>query len=580
MNLLRVWSCLILFLLNASIKRCPVLLAGCNGLKVLGKLTVEPGPIFPLCSDLTLYCSITHCQWSFRIYLELDGECVGYGERINCSTVKFKLYKVCKPESEAVCKLKKDWPEIIGGLDLQGGLPPDQPTNIHCETSRNSALINCSWTRGRETHTPTTYSVLVSRENGTQIHAEEIQGTFTLARTMLDEDTKYQMIITAYNRFGVSKSEPFSLCVDVVIPDTPGITQIVFWNSSLAAMLYWKSPESSAHLRTYLRFSTDDGSWELREGTELTKGLIRVDGLKPLTEYAFQIRTCKSTSALTHTNNHNSSTSLSPSRRVLCSKWSPSARKTSPGKGPSQQLQVWRVLGSRETDGLQAVTVLWKPLSPEDYSGEVKEYIILDNDQKQQMTCAGDVSQGSVQVPPGTQTLSVSAVTSYGKSPLAHVPLRHSGVVGAALRGLAPAGGSAVLVSWSQPATEHWPTCGGEALRHYVIEWWSGSAGLHWQRVDRDQNSTFITGLTDGVRYNVSLYAVTSSCVSAPSSGLVYSQEQKPVCGPIMSALVHEDRRMQIQWDELPVYEQRGFITNYTIYLQTLDSKHAEHRGE
>lgn len=69
------------------------------------------------------------------------------------------------------------------------------------------------------------------------------------------------------------------------------------------------------------------------------------------------------------------------------------------------------------------------------------------------------------------------------------------GVVAAALRELAPAGnGSAVFVSWSQPGTEHWPASGGEQLMHYVMEWRSGSAGLHWQRVGRDQNSTFITG--------------------------------------------------------------------------------------
>lgn len=54
----------------------------------------------------------------------------------------------------------------------------------------------------------------------------------------------------------------------------------------------------------------------------------------------------------------------------------------------------------------------------------------------------------------------------------------------------------------------------------------------------------------------------------------------EPVCGPNVSVLVHEDRRIQIQWEELAVYQQRGFITNYTVYLQTLDSNHTEHRGE
>lgn len=39
--------------------------------------------------------------------------------------------------------------------------------------------------------------------------AEEI----TIHRAMIDENTKYQLIITAYNHFGSSESDPFILCV-------------------------------------------------------------------------------------------------------------------------------------------------------------------------------------------------------------------------------------------------------------------------------------------------------------------------------------------------------------------------------
>ncbi|KAF7665246.1 hypothetical protein LDENG_00149560 [Lucifuga dentata] len=476
------------------------------------------------------------------------------------------------------CKLERDGlPKIVGGLDLQGGLPPDQPQNIYCETSRTSDLINCSWNRGQETHIPNTYNISVSRENGAHIYSDQIQNVeeFTVPKTILDENTKYQIFITAYNYFGASKSDPFILCTkDVVIPDTPRIMRIEFWNNSLAAMLYWKSPESSTHLRTNIRLSTDNDSWEVREGTELSKDLIRVDGLKALMEYAFQMRTCNATSGLMYTSISSSTPTLPSSKKALCSKWSPSVRRRSPGKGPSQQLHVWRVLGIQETNGMQTVTVLWKPPPPEDYSGEVQQYnIFLDNDQKQEVTCAGDLSQCVVQVPPGVQTLSVSVVTSYGKSPPADVPIRYSGVFGPVLGELAPAGnGSAVFVAWSWPGAES----GGEQLLHYMIEWRSGSAGLHWQRVDKDQNRTSITGLTAGVRYNMSLYAVTTSGVTAPSSRLVYSKEQKPVCGPNLSVLVHEDRRILIQWDELAEDQQKGFITNYTIYIQTSDS--SQHR--
>lgn len=168
-----------------------------------------------------------------------------------------------------------------------------------------------------------------------------------------------------------------------------------------------------------------------------------------------------------------------------------------------------------------------QPLSPEDYSGEVHHYVIsLANDQKQDVTCTATLSQCSVQVPAEVQALSVSAVTSYGTSPPAHVPLRPSGTqiqtqhgrpsktrwswkkspikcktfcLGGfvpVLRNLAPAvNGSAVLVSWSWPGTKQQSTS-GEELLHYVVEWTSvPAAQLQWHEMAKDPNSTSITGM-------------------------------------------------------------------------------------
>ncbi|KAK5870003.1 hypothetical protein PBY51_024671 [Eleginops maclovinus] len=123
---------------------------------------------------------------------------------------------------------------------------------------------------------------------------------------------------------------------------------------------------------------------------------------------------------------------------------------------------------------------------------------------------------------------------------------------------------------------KHWSTSGRKPL-HYVLQWTTvPGADLQWQIVSKDQNNTLIRGLSAGVRYNVSLYAVTSRGVSAPSSRLVYSKEQKPASGPNLSVLVHKARRIWIQWDELPVDKQKGFITHYTIYLQMLDSSNTK----
>ncbi|XP_073331914.1 interleukin-23 receptor [Pagrus major] len=579
-----IWRFLIL-LLSFSIRRGPLLPADCLRFEGCGNLTVEPAPLFLLGSNLTVYCHIPKCpqrRGCSKISLELNYEAVDTWEKVNCTTMIFTLINVRRPLSFVRCKRHyAQRSEIVGGLDLRGGLPPDKPKNVFCETTRSSDFINCLWERGQETHLPTTYNISIKRENGTQVLLDQLQDAeeITIPRAIMDENTKHQLIITAYNHFGASQSDAVILCVeDMVIPETPHIIQIKFGNNSKTALLQWKTAESSEHLGSYVRLSTDNSSWEAVERTELSEGLIQVDDLKPLTEYEFQMRTCYS--GLTRTNTASFTPRSAASKKLFCSKWSPSVWGRSPGKGPSQQLHVWRILGTQETNGSRMVTVLWKPLPPEDYSGEVQQYkIFLGSDQNPREICPAASSQCSVQVPANVQTLSVSAVTLYGSTPRADVPLRHSDDCGPLLRVLAPApNGSAVLVSWSWPGNKPWSSSRGEVL-HYVLEWRSvPAAELQWQRVTKDQNSTSITGLTAGVRYNISVYAVTTRGVSAPSSGLVYSKEKEPVSGPNMWVLAHEAGRIWIQWDELPVNQQRGFITNYTIYLQTLDSSNTEIR--
>ncbi|XP_067368502.1 interleukin-23 receptor isoform X2 [Channa argus] len=565
-----IWR-FVIILLSFSTKFCPLVPAGSQSFNGLGDLTVEPAPPFLIGSNLTVYCHISKCQTRLKMSLELNGVTVNSWRKINCTTVKFNLPSVQMPQSIVLCKLQSDQSKIVGGLDLYGGLPPGKPDNIICETTRSSDIITCSWERGQETYLHTTYNVSITREIGTQIYFDHIQDAeeLIIPRGILDDNTTYKLTIVAYNHFGASQSDPFILCInDTVTPEIPHIWQVEFTNSSCGATLQWTSTESSLHLRPYIRLRAHNVPWEVREGTEISEGMIRVDDLRPLTEYEFQMRTCKSTSGLTHTNMLSSTCTT----RSLCSKWSSCVRRKSPGKAPSQPLHVWRKLGSNGTSGLQ-ITVLWKPPPSDDYSGDLQHYkIFLANDQKQIVTCAANLCHCPVLVPEEVHALSISAFTTYGTSPPEDVPFRTSGGFSPDLIDLTPAAnGSAVHISWMWLGTKHWSTSGGDLL-HYVIEWTSVPEAEHeWQKLAKDQNSTYISGLTAGVRYNISLYAVTTRGVSAPSSRLMYSKQQKPVSGPKISVLVHEAMRILIVWDELPVNQQRGFITKYTIYIQTLD---------
>ncbi|XP_061593777.1 interleukin-23 receptor isoform X2 [Cololabis saira] len=556
------WRCIIV-LLTFSVRGCPLLPADCMKFIPLGYLMVERAPPFLLGSDLTVYCHINECDWGSKMFLELDGANVNLSKRLNCTSTVFHVAPV-RPRSSVVCKLMRAHMSalnVVNGLDLQAG---HEPKNIICETTRSSEFVVCSWQKGGETYLDKYYNISLVRLNGTQVLLEQIKDAeeISIPQAILVENTKYELIITAYNYLGKSQSEPFILCVqDVVIPETPRIVKVEF-GSNFSAVLHW---ETSTRLRTHTRLRADNGSWEMREGTQLGEGLIQVDSLRPLAVYEFQMRVCDAASGLTDTN----TSRWTVSHRATCSRWSPSVMTRSPGKSLSQPLHVWRTVGTpQDTNGLKNVTVLWKPPAPEDYSGELQQYKIFVDDDREE-TCTAASSQCSVQVPAGNRMLSVSAVTSYGTSPPAEVEIRYSGLLGPILREFAPsANGNAVLVSWTSTLEE---------LLYYVMEWTSVPAGrLQWRKLTKDLTNTSVTGLTAGVRYNVSLYAVTTRGVSAPSSTLIYSREQRPLSSPTLHVLAHETKRILVQWDEPPVDQQRGFITKYTVYLQTLDSSNSE----
>ncbi|KAK6314042.1 hypothetical protein J4Q44_G00155010 [Coregonus suidteri] len=549
------------------------------GIICQGSVTVEPGPLFPMGSNLTVYCTTTrpHCDYSLSV--ELNGQDQRPLERLNCSTVRLRLTNLRTPNSILVCRLRTHTDgriQTVCGLDLHTGYPPEEPSGIACQAPRDSDEISCSWSRGRETHLVTTYNVSVRSVNRAQVFHRGIPGTgvFSIPRLELDENEQYQLSIRAHNHLGASLSQPFNFSVnDVVIPDTPQIMNLEFWSGSRVAVLHWNCAEYPEPLRPHARLRTGNGSWvELH--LDPSSGLVKVEGLKPLTQYEFQIRVCFSIERPTSAQRPTPALRPSSTQRPLCSRWSPSASKTSPGIAPTRELDVWRVLGVPGVDGVQDVTVLWKPLSPGDYSGHVLRYelVYLHEGQRQEVTYPADVTQCSVQVSPGVQELSVRAVTSYGTSPHATIHLTHTGVSGPVLRSLSPAnvkGGDVVALSWS------WDGSSGaevEVLLGFLVEWKSGHLELGWQRVARERNTTLITGLTPGVRYNVSLYADTTWGVFNPSSGLVYSREEKPVSVPKVSVLAHETRRVLIQWEELTVDQQRGFLTHYNIYLRRLDS--------
>ncbi|XP_061682284.1 interleukin-23 receptor isoform X2 [Syngnathoides biaculeatus] len=545
-----LWRCFITLLLSGSV-------ALFGGTQVFdasrGNLSAEPPSPFLLGSDLVVYCHIAACERRSQVSLVWDKEPVALWRRDQCSPVVFKLTDVQRPRSTLHCKLREaGLTYVVGGLDLRGGRPPDKPKNITCATTSRSHWAECRWRRGFDTHVPTSYNVSLTRTWYWTSEGEEL----VLPGAVLDVNEQYQLVVSARNQFGRSQSDPFTLVhKDILVPESPRITHVYFENSSTpAAVLRWETPEDSSNLTAAVGLRPDgSSSWDAREVTRLGRDEVRVDGLEPLVDYHFRIKMCVTGAG-------------------KCSKWSPAVMRRTPGKGPSQPPRVWRMLSNRETSLLQNVTVLWKAPHPESYSGQVEGYIVVlgQGATAREEMYGPSLKRVSLLVPADLPPLAVTVVTSYGRSPPAVVPLGLSGDPGPALRLTVPeANGRALLVSWEwsrpqAPGSDEW---------YYVLDWISvpvGKSQLGWMKVPIDQNEARITGMSVGVRYNISVYCVNGRGVSTPSSILAYSGQLKPAAGPNVSVLAHRATRLLVQWEDPAVEQQGGFITNYTIYLWTL----------
>lgn len=106
---------------------------------------------------------------------------------------------------------------------------------------------------------------------------------------------------------------------------------------------------------------------------------------------------------------------------------------------------------------------------------------------------------------------------------------------------------------------KHWPLVGDwwitlVAAFYHLSTWWGFKISMiiliqvdlkFWSKYLVLVNyscvlfSCSVSGLSAGVRYNVSVYAVTSRGVSAPSSRLVYSREQSKYLRLSMALLTH-----------------------------------------
>ncbi|XP_078075094.1 interleukin-6 receptor subunit beta isoform X2 [Mustelus asterias] len=480
------------------------------------------------------------------------------------STVSNITLNISSAESSLLtCSVQcnEDQATTVFGIQITAGLPPEKPKNLSCITYHERNMT-CSWDPGKNTYLPTSYqfklSIAPDRLKSYQL-PNNVNNSYAILYPNISYFVFNKIWVEVHNDLGSAKSDILQLDpLDVIKPDPPKITSAqLVKNISTVLTLKWENPlvPITYDLKYNLRYriiDTPDWIQVPPEDTESPRESFLVQNLKPFTDYAFTIR-CKKNDETGYWSN-----------------WSLEKIGKTPEAKPLRGPLIWRTIENLESSK-QRIRIMWKELDKSDANGIILKY---------QMSIKGKNFMEFVSF--GTEKLEynlilsneeyeirLNASNSAGDSPneILVLPATTKSALPPVRNLHAYPQEGQLMVEWKPP---------DPAVSGYVIEWCEESSRdlcpgpLYWQRVQKDASKAF---LKDNVmpfkRYRITIYPLYSGRPGAPLSKLAYLQQDRPENGPVVHLKHVGKKEVELMWSEIPVKEQRGFITNYTIFYKS-----------
>ncbi|KAM6427515.1 granulocyte colony-stimulating factor receptor [Liasis olivaceus] len=249
------------------------------------------------------------------------------------------------------------------------------------------------------------------------------------------------------------------------------------------------------------------------------------------------------------------------------SDWSPAKLFTTHEKAPSGKLDAWWKL--QESGKGTEVRLLWKPMRPDEANGRILGYWAAlgthqHNGESPLSLCNTTERQCTFLVPPGTQRIYLAAYNSRGASqPTEIFLLGKKGQPVLQIQAL-PHSEKSFQLWWDPPRT---PATG------YIIEWHrvtsaAGDYSIEWKKLRN--GSTTQTLIQENIepfqRYNISIYPLYGDGVGVPQSIEAYTRQKAPSSSPKVHPRNIGVSTAEVCWEPLPIEEQNGFITSYTLF--------------
>ncbi|XP_030052775.1 interleukin-27 receptor subunit alpha isoform X2 [Microcaecilia unicolor] len=334
-------------------------------------------------------------------------------------------------------------------------------------------------------------------------------------------------------------------------PDPP-VLGVEISEASSEVIVTWKTnheSEDHLHSRFQLRYrecGTQNWTWVNEEDIEPDS--YEFSHLEAFTEYEVQIR------------------HVLRDRKVPKSDWSHPIVFRSPTAAPVGLVDLWWYLDK----GCSSLTVLWKELEPKAAKSHNVTYTVSYRE--------GGAHGGSLRsitvlccniiIPHSVQYISISAANSVGRTQTASLNLEHSDFPPP--EGVKAKGNHVGLqVSWKPYR---------RLPQEYVVQWNEAvnrsAATIRWKRVEpTNHNVTLTDGFQPQVPYLVSVYGLYPHGYTGPVSVLGYVEEGVPSVGPDIMVRSVSPTKVLVLWDDIPLLQQRGVITHYTIYTRSSGSQ-------
>ncbi|KAM4872674.1 interleukin-12 receptor subunit beta-2 [Thomomys bottae] len=542
-------------LIQANIDVCPK-----------GDVTALPSRVISLGSAVNISCSLKNNSSAHKLILYRSNREIAShrGDSVSVQVTHLPLGTtlfVCKLASAHRAESR------VCGVVVSVGVVPEQPQNLSCEQKGEHGTVACTWSRGRDTHLYTEYTLQLNgpknltwqkqcRENycewldlGVNLTPELPEPTFTAK-------------VTVTNSLGNSSSRLSTFTFsDIVRPLPPWDIRTNFPSaSSSRCTLQWKDEDWV--LLNRLRYRPYSSKFWTMVNVTNARGKHDLLDLKPFTEYEFQI------SSKLHL------------YKGSWSGWSESLRIQTPEAEPTGTLEVW-YMKQHISHNRQQISVFWKNLSVSEARGQILYYqVTLQEVTGKKITLQNitDHTSWTCVIPrTGTWTVAVSAANSRGSSLPTHIKIMDLCNTGS----LAPREVSvnseetqrAIVVAWQPPKKAT------SAVQEYVLEWKSlhpeasMQPPLNWLRVPSYNMSALITeNIKPYVCYEICVHALSEggagcSCVQGSSSN------KAPLSGPHISAITEESGGAFVSWNHIPAQDQMGCILHYRIYWKERDSR-------